>query len=107
MPSKDVHQLESKIQRKILNYLNTIPNLYVVRVMTANIRGVPDLLICYKGHFIALEVKSDIGTVTKIQQYNMSQIETAGGKAAVVRSVGDVIKFLLELENMENGHTKI
>jgi hypothetical protein len=41
--------------------------------------GVPDLLVCYKGRFIAIEVKGDNGRISDAQRGEMAQIEAAGG----------------------------
>jgi hypothetical protein len=95
MPNRDVKQLESKIQRQILDYLDTVPCLYVIKVITASTRGVPDLVICYRGRFIGLEVKSTLNKATQIQMWNLLRITGAGGIGAVVRSVNDV-KLILD-----------
>lgn len=42
-------------------------------------RGVPDLLVCYKGRFIAIEVKSDVGEISPVQRSEMAKIEEFGG----------------------------
>jgi len=97
LPNKDVKQLESKIQRQILDYLDTIPNLYAIKVLTANVRGVPDILCCHKSKFIAFEVKSKWNLTTAIQRYNLDTIIKAGGTAAVVRSVSEVKRILGEV----------
>lgn len=51
--------------------------------------GIPDLLICYRGLFVAIEVKLPGNSPTKIQQYVMKQIEKAGGIVAVAYSLQD------------------
>lgn len=43
--------------------------------------GVPDLLVCYKGKFIAIEVKATNGKPSDLQLYNIRKINDAGGKA--------------------------
>lgn len=43
--------------------------------------GIPDLLICYKGRFIAVEVKAANGKPSDLQLYHLKKIEEAGGKA--------------------------
>ncbi len=43
--------------------------------------GIPDLLVCYKGHFIAIEVKASCGKPSDLQLYHLKKIEEAGGKA--------------------------
>lgn len=46
--------------------------------------GIPDLLICYKGKFIAIEVKAENGKPSDLQKYNIRKIEEAGGKAFIL-----------------------
>jgi Holliday junction resolvase len=64
-----------------------------------HLAGVPDLLVCYNGHFVALEVKQPHtrDTVTRRQQHFLDAIEAAGGFGRVVTSVEealDVIQWL-------------
>lgn len=59
--------------------------------------GVPDLLICYKGQFVALELKSETGAVRPLQEYKIKQINDAGGLAMIVRpSDWDNVRAILE-----------
>lgn len=43
--------------------------------------GIPDLLVCYKGMFIAIEVKASKGKPSELQLYHLRKIKEAGGKA--------------------------
>lgn len=48
------------------------------------LRGTPDLLICLNGLFIGMELK-DIGKrPTELQQFNLDQINKAGGLGLAV-----------------------
>jgi hypothetical protein len=57
---------------------------------------VPDILCCWGGRFLALEVKAPgrIGSVTELQKYQISGIIASGGIAAVVDSVESVEELL-------------
>lgn len=57
--------------------------------------GVPDLLVCYRGIFIGLEVKVDNNVPSKRQGIHCRKIWNAGGIAAIVRSVDEVYNLLL------------
>ncbi len=46
--------------------------------------GIPDLLVCYKGHFIAIEVKAENGHPSELQLYNIRKIIEAGGHAFIL-----------------------
>ncbi len=56
--------------------------------------GVPDLLICYKGRFIAFEDKAADGEATPLQKHNLKLIKKAGGIAEEVRSLVKVRAIL-------------
>ena len=69
---------------KVQSRLAGIPELYVVKIQQVALRGVPDMLICYKGKFFAWELKTDTGKPTDLQNYVISKIKKAGGVARVV-----------------------
>lgn len=47
--------------------------------------GTPDLLMCWRGVFIAIEVKAEGGTLTALQINALKELQAAGAVAAVVR----------------------
>ena len=47
-------------------------------------RGVADLLFCIHGLFVAIEVKTETGTVTRLQEDFIRRAKLAGGLAYVV-----------------------
>jgi len=52
--------------------------------------GVPDLLVCYMGRFIGLEVKGADGQLSKLQKVRLTRIQNAGGIGEEVRSMAKV-----------------
>jgi hypothetical protein len=46
--------------------------------------GCADLLCCYRGHFLAVEVKRPGGRLTPAQASFLRAVEAAGGKALVI-----------------------
>ena len=46
--------------------------------------GMPDILCCYKGRFIAIECKSGTKKPTRLQQTHLDEIESQGGLSFVV-----------------------
>ena len=88
---------ESAVQKKIIDYLHSI-GAWTVKTIQCNKAGVPDILCCYKGKFVALEVKRDMyakmnGT-SELQQRTIKQIIGAGGIAGVVTCVTEVKDIL-------------
>lgn len=61
--------------------------------------GIPDLLICWKGKFIGIELKTDIGKPSPLQLHELNEIEKAGGIALILRpkTWEDYKKFLLKM----------
>ena len=54
-------------------------------------KGVSDIIGCYQGRMIALELKAPNGKVSYYQQRFLDSVKAAGGIALVVRSIEDVI----------------
>ena len=84
---------EQQIQSQILMYLNSI-GAYPVKVISATHSGIPDIVACLNGNFIAIEVKTEAGIVSKLQEYNINRIKEAGGIAFVARSADEAKKML-------------
>jgi len=82
---------EQQLQSKIIKYLTAL-GAYVVKVITASKAGVPDIICCYKGQFIGIEVKVGYNKTSALQDYNLKAIEEAGGIGIVAYSVEDVSK---------------
>ena len=43
--------------------------------------GIPDIMACVNGYFVAIEVKAPNGKASELQLYNLREIEKAGGYA--------------------------
>ena len=90
---------EAMIQAEILRYLRSLGTLcWVIKAAICNERGVPDLLCCYRGRFVAFEVKQPSGNLTKLQEATIQRIKDAKGKAYKVSSVEEVKSILANLE---------
>lgn len=66
-------------------------------------RGIPDFIVCYKGHFLAIETKSKHSShkVTPLQKKELEAIKHAHGTALVVNedNISDVLDFIVEVNN--------
>jgi len=85
---------EADIQAKILKYINSLDEGWATKVIKANTAGVPDILACIKGHFVAIEVKTKYGRVSELQKIKLNQIRDAKGSAIVARDIKDVKNFI-------------
>lgn len=59
--------------------------------------GIPDLILCVRGLFLALEIKTAKGKVTRLQEITIRKINHAGGISLVVRSVKEAVNAVKEL----------
>ncbi len=87
---------ERDLTRKILKYLNSLPNCFAWKTWGGmySTAGIPDIICCFQGQFIAFEVKVGKNKPTKLQETTISQIKHAGGLAYVVYSLEEVIKIM-------------
>lgn len=64
------------------------------RFMRFGLPGSADVLACWRGRFLAIEVKTAIGRQSDLQRKFQSNIEKHGGLYVLARSVEDVAKAL-------------
>lgn len=90
---------EKEVVDSIKNYLQAIPNLFYWKEHGGQFgtAGIPDIIICYKGRFIALEVKRPGGKPTLLQKITLNKIEKAKGIAKLVTSVEQVKEIIENL----------
>lgn len=82
---------EAAIQKKIINTLEAA-GFFVVKNIIANKSGVPDIIACTTdGGFLAIEVKTTAGKLTKLQEEKINTIRQAGGIAFAVFGWEDFI----------------
>lgn len=58
------------------------------------VMGIPDIIICWNGEFVAVECKAPgkQNTVTPLQKRNIEAIQQAGGQAIVVTSLEEFLQ---------------
>ena len=83
---------EAYLIGKIKEYLKSVEGLFVFKEHGGQYGtgGLPDLIVCYQGRFVAFEVKNEKGKTTVLQEITLRQIRKAGGTAVVVRSMEEV-----------------
>jgi hypothetical protein len=60
--------------------------------------GIPDLLCCYRGRFVGLEVKLPGNSPSPVQRRVLQEIVSAGGYASVVSTLEQVDHLLAEID---------
>jgi hypothetical protein len=59
--------------------------------------GIPDIIACVRGRFLAIECKAGKGQTTALQDRELERIEDSGGFAIVIREDNlDVLEQILE-----------
>ncbi len=91
---------EKEIVSAIMRHLKTIPMCFAWKQHGGmyGVAGLPDIICCIGGRFIAFEVKTTSGKLTKLQEITIQKIKAAKGEAFKVTSVGDVKVILDSLE---------
>ena len=92
---------ERDIVAAILRLLKKTPNCFCWKEHGGmyGTAGIPDIIACINGRFVAFEVKTETGKVTKLQEITIQRIKEAKGKAFTVRSAAQVAAILRELED--------
>lgn len=96
---------EGKVKKKVKEYLQSIGAWYYMPVSNGMGRvGCPDILVCYKGLFLAFETKAPgkIKNVTANQQREIDGIQRVNGLAHVVDDVEQVKAVIETVER--NAH---
>lgn len=88
---------EAELITKIKDYLKTIPDCFYWKEHGGQYgtAGIPDMIVCYRGRFIAFECKVGNNQATVLQAVTIRKIIKAGGYALVIRSV-DEAKQVIE-----------
>lgn len=76
---------EKSFENKVKKFLKS-KNIWYVKFFANGFtqKGIPDLLCCVKGFFLAIEIKSEEGRPSPLQLYTIDKIKQAGGFALVL-----------------------
>ncbi len=87
---------EADLTRLIIKALREHGGWWVKIHGSAYMAGIPDILGCYEGRFVAIEVKRPDTSygVTPRQQLNLDRIAAAGGLSGVATSVAEALLLL-------------
>jgi len=97
--------LERDIVRQIQRWLKKQPNCFFYKHWGGQYGrpGIPDVIVCYNGRFLGIEVKRPLKSskTTLAQEQVLSEINAAGGVGVVVRSLEEVQEIFQKLDNGE------
>lgn len=89
---------EKNFEEKIKDYLKS-KNIWFVKYFANSFTpsGIPDLLCCVNGYFLAIEIKAPKGRPTSLQKYTLEKIKESKGIAIVLYPKGfEDFKILIE-----------
>jgi len=76
---------EAKVKKQVTKILNELGAYYFFPATHGYGRaGIPDIIVCFDGRFIAIECKAENGKLTKLQQNELDKIYEHGGGAFVI-----------------------
>jgi hypothetical protein len=91
---------ESTVTRNIVAYLKDLKRTGK-RIWFSKLHGgpmqkagLPDLIVLYRGVFLAIEIKRPGGKATPLQLHTLAEMEKAGAQTIVASSVEDVAGFI-------------
>ena len=90
---------EKLIVTSILKYLNNTENCVAFKHHGGiySQAGIPDVICCYRGKFVAFEVKNEKGKLSKLQEYWLKKFSQADGIAYKVQSLDEVKEIIKSL----------
>jgi hypothetical protein len=89
---------EAKVKNQIKKILDTNQIYHFSPYMAGMGRaGVPDIIACFKGHFLAIEAKAGNNKPTALQERELSKIQACGGHAMVINEDNlDTLQFVIK-----------
>lgn len=96
---------EGKVKDQVKGYLELKGVWYFMPVSNGMGRhGIPDIIVCAYGCFLAIECKAGNGKVTALQEREMQRIQAAGGYAIVVNDDIDTFEELICILDLMKKH---
>lgn len=102
---KTAQAKESVFQRRVLDFLKTLPNTFFYKAQAVSLGGIPDIVCGIYGRFVGMELKrSKSEKPTKLQAFTLAKIHNAKNIALVVNPENweDTKNFLRQLSGGAN-----
>ena len=70
--------------------------------------GIPDILACVNGYFVAIEVKAPNGKPSELQKYHIKKINDAGGFAIILypKDYDSFKRLIIYLNEFKEGRAR-
>jgi hypothetical protein len=76
---------ETLIREQFDEQIKEMSGLWAESIQQISIRGTPDKILCVRGFFAGVELKTEDGELHPLQEYKLKAIKRAGGMAFVLR----------------------
>jgi len=88
--------------------LKALPETWVCKIAQTSKRGTPDILMCMSGVFVAIELKTDTGKTSKLQEHNLSRIAASRGISIVMTpsNLHEMLERLKSISQIFSNHQK-
>ena len=101
---KSKSELESAFQKEAIKLIESMGGYPIkVHVSAFQSQGEPDLVCCFKGRFVAFELKIEDNKPSALQLEKIEDIKRAGGIALPVWSINEIKEILYELSRIQQG----
>jgi hypothetical protein len=92
---------EKDIVKSITDYLKTVTECFCWKEHGGQYgtAGLPDIICCIGGRFVAFEVKTPTGKLSKLQEVTLQRINAAKGIACKVTSLQEVKEIIRNLNS--------
>lgn len=77
---------EKQFENEIKKFLNTLPRTWYFKYWAGpySKAGIPDIIACVNGRFVAIEVKAENGRPSELQKRTVKLIQESGGLAYIL-----------------------
>lgn len=94
-----VYEKEADLLEQAKRMLGCISKCKIVRYDASTTSGISDLLLCYKGTFVAIELKAEDGCSSQQQRDFIADVEECGGRGAVCYNLYQVLSAMGAFED--------
>lgn len=96
---------EADLLKLVSESLQYLDECVVIRQNAVHKSGIPDLVVCYMGIFVGIELKDNTGVQSKIQKEWERKIKAAKGIYILADNVEPIIRVLKSIWTSHVFHT--
>jgi hypothetical protein len=97
---RNMGKLHSNLVRDSIKYLNSLPESHFVPYTPSPYgkRSVSDIIGCYEGRYVAIEIKIGKDIPTPLQKRFLRKVQEARGFARACWSIEEVKQFMFDVD---------